>query len=99
MPSFYAITVQPTDASGTPNMVEPLTFRVSNHDDLLAILRRVQANEAVPPAEAAEFVIGLKLFLEVMIRHRKDALFAGLWPHMGEFMKRLKAVYPKAVQN
>lgn len=74
MPSFYAITVQPIDASGTPNTIEPLTFRVSNHDDLFAIVRTVKTKEPVPPAEAAEFVIGLKLFLEVMIRHRKDAL-------------------------
>ena len=99
MPSFYAITVKPTDKSGTPNTVKPLTFRVSNHDDLLAIVRRVEINEPVPPAEAAEFVIGLKLFLEVMIRHRKDALFEPLWPYMGEFMKRLKAIGPTAVPD
>lgn len=96
MPSYYAVTVQPTDASGTPEHGAPLTFRVSNHDDLLAILRRVEASEPVPAAEAAEFVIGLKLFLEVMLRHRKDALFEDLWPHMSEFMKRLKAAGARA---
>lgn len=95
MPSYYAITVQPTDASGTPDQVAPLAFTVSNHDDLLAILRRVETNKPVPIAEAAEFVIGLKLFLEVMIRHRKDALFEPLWPHVGNFMKRLKAIGPR----
>lgn len=91
MPSHYAITVQATDTSGAPIMTAPLAFNVSNHDDLFAILSKVEASNAVPPAEAAEFVIGLKLLLEVMIRHREDALFDGLWPHMGDFMKRLKA--------
>ncbi len=96
MPSHYTITVQPTDASGMPHMGAPLAFRVANHDDLFAILSKVEANAAVPAAEAAEFVIGLKLFLEVMIRHRNDALFEGLWPHMSDFMKRLKTMTPPA---
>ncbi len=95
MPSHYTITVQPNDASGTRTGVVPLTFEVVNHDDLFAILRSIKANEAVPPAEAAEFVFGLKLFLEVLIRHRKDALFAELWSPMSDFMKRLKAFAPR----
>ena len=94
MPSHYIITVQPTDASGTAGSAAPITFAVSNHDDLFAILAKVKANEAVPPTEAVEFVFGLKLFLEVMIRHRKDALFADLWSPMSNFMKRLKSIAP-----
>jgi hypothetical protein len=99
MPSHYAITVQPTDASGAPAMTAPLEFTVSNHDDLFTVLRKVQASEAVPRAESAEFIIGLKLLLEVMIRHRKDALFQDLWPHMADFMKRLKAISPPAIAD
>lgn len=94
MPSHYKITVQPNDASGAPTGVAPLTFDIVNHDDLFAILRRIEANKAVPPAEAAEFVFGLKLFLEILIRHRKDALFSDLWSPMSDFMKRLKALAP-----
>lgn len=94
MPSYYTITVQPSDASGKPDMTAPLSFCVANHDDLFAILEKVETNEAVPRAEAAEFVVGLKLFLEVLIRHRKDALFEELWQPMGAFMKRLKAIAP-----
>jgi hypothetical protein len=94
MPSYYVITVQPVDMSGAPTKIAPLSFTVSNHDDLFAILGKVEAKEAVPRAQAAEFVIGLKLFLEVMIRHRKDELFRDLWPHMGDFVRRLKALAP-----
>ncbi len=94
MPSHYTITVQPTDAAGMPGAMAPLTFGISNHDDLFAILTKVEASAPVPPTEAAEFVIGLKLLLEVMIRHRQDALFADLWPHMSDFVKRLKATAP-----
>lgn len=95
MACHYTITVQPTDPSGTANTDSPLAFRVSNHDDLFAILSKVEASEPVPPAEAAEFSIGLKLFLEVMLRHRKDPLFEELWQPMSDFMKRLKAIPPR----
>lgn len=95
MPSHYTITIQPNDGSGTRTGVAPLTFEIVNHDDLFAILSRIEANAAVPPAEAAEFVFGLKLFLEVLIRHRKDALFAELWSPMSDFVKRLKALGPR----
>ncbi|CAN5332506.1 DUF3861 domain-containing protein [soil metagenome] len=95
MPSHYQITVQPTDATGATEAGPPLSFAVSNHDDLLAILAKMQANETVPHEEAAEFAIGLKLFLEVMIRHRGEPLFKDLWPHMAQFMKRLKAAGPR----
>lgn len=75
-----------------PGVMAPLTFGISNHDDLFAILDKIAGSKAVPAAEAAEFVIGLKLFLEVAIRHRKEALFEGIWPHIGDFMKRLKSL-------
>ena len=98
MPSHYSISVQPTDCAGEPTTTPPLVFTVSNHDDLFSILDRVRGSEVVPAQEAAEFVIGLKLFLEVMIRHRTSPLFQGLWPHMGEFMKALKAM-PSRSEN
>lgn len=91
MPHHYRVDIwqreSPADASKTP----VLSFETTNHDDLAAILAKVRASAAVPEAEAAEFVVGLKLFAEVMLRHRKEPLFEALMPHMGAFMKRLKA--------
>lgn len=96
MPSHhYSITVQPTDAAGTAEAGAPLAFSVTNHDDIFAILARIQAIEPVPRTEAAEFVVGLKLLLDVIARHRKDALFQDIWPHMIDFMKQLKAMLPR----
>lgn len=94
MPHKYAITVQPLDQEGGAAEITPLTFVVTNHDDLLDIVAKTRARGVVPDQEAAEFAIGLKLFSEVMIRHRKLPLFEGLWPHFGEFMKRLKGQQP-----
>lgn len=92
MPSHYSITVQHTNDVGVPTGTAPLTFPVSNHDDLFKILDLVRRTDVVPSAEATEFVIGLKLFTEVLIRHRNGPPFQELWPHMGAFMKALKAM-------
>lgn len=94
MPHTYQITVQPLDQDGAVNGTPPLTFAVTNHDDLLDIVSKTRARGVIPDEEAAEFAIGLKLFSEVMIRHRKTPLFEPLWPHFGEFMKRLKGTQP-----
>jgi hypothetical protein len=40
--------------------------------------------------KTAEFTIGLKLFAEVLLRHRREPLFAELFPHFNVFMKKLK---------
>lgn len=91
LPSHFTITVEQTEVDGTPRPVAPSTFAVTNHDDLFLILDKIRAGAILPTEETAEFTFGLKLFLEVLIRHRGDALFKDIWPHMVSFMKRLKA--------
>lgn len=90
MPHRYQVTVQPLGEDGAESEAPPLTFIVSNHDELLDIVSKTRAKGVVPDDEAAEFAIGLKLFSEVMMRHRKTELFEPLWPYFAEFMKRLK---------
>ena len=91
MPHRFRVTVEhvadPPVASGSERS---LRFEAANHDDLLDVVERVRERRIVPEEEAAEFAIGLKLFGEVMLRHRQDPLFAEIWPHFGTFMKRLK---------
>ena len=67
-----------------------LTF--GSHDDLLQIVQRVQAKSLFTnDEEAAQFAVGLKMFSEVMLKHRDHPLFAELKPAFGSFMKKLKA--------
>lgn len=69
-----------------------LEFDFSNHDDVLHIVRLMQAKPLFDNAEeAAQFAVGLKLFSEVMLKHRTDPLFAELAQAFGPFMKKLKA--------
>lgn len=91
MRNHYLVSIQPVDAEGSPTGQAPLSFRTTNHDDLSVILDKVGPATVVPPAETTEFIVGLKLFLEVAYRHRKDPLFQEIWPSLLEFMKRLKS--------
>ncbi|MDO7886933.1 DUF3861 domain-containing protein [Hymenobacter cheonanensis] len=69
-----------------------LEFDFSNHDDVLHIVRLMQAKPLFSdPDEAAQFAVGLKLFSEVMLRHRTDPLFTEVVQAFGPFMKKLKA--------
>ncbi|UHD45233.1 DUF3861 domain-containing protein [Aureimonas altamirensis] len=88
MAHHYRITVEPLGTDGAGDRLE---FEVANHDDLLEIVDSVREKAVIPASEAAEFSIGLKLFADVLRRHRRDPLFEPLWPHFGDFMKRLKS--------
>lgn len=69
-----------------------LELEFGNHDDILHIVRLMQAKPLfTDPGEAAQFALGLKLFSEVMLKHRTDPLFEELGPAFGAFMKKLKA--------
>ncbi len=90
MPHPYRITVQSLATDPPANHAEALSFDVTNHDELFQLVEKVRDRGAVPKEEAAEFTIGLKLFSEVMLRHRREPLFSELFPHFGTFMKQLK---------
>ncbi|WAC62194.1 DUF3861 family protein [Pseudoxanthomonas sp. SL93] len=67
-----------------------LSFDVEQHDDLLRIVERVRSSGAFD-ADAAALAVGAKLLTGVMLRHRRDPLFAGLQPAMRTFIGNLKA--------
>jgi hypothetical protein len=69
-----------------------LELEFGNHDDILHIVRLMQAKPMfTDPDEAAQFAVGLKLFSEVMLKHRANPLFEELGQAFGPFMKKLKA--------
>jgi hypothetical protein len=96
VPHSYRITVQSLTPVPAADTAPSISFEVSNHDEILGLTERVAARGILPKEEAAEFTVGLKLFSEIMLRHRRDPLFAELFPHFGAFMKRLKGDAPSA---
>jgi hypothetical protein len=94
MPNSYRLTVQSLTPVPPGETAPNITFEVTNHDEILGLVERIAARGILPEDQAAEFTVGLKLFSEIMLRHRRDPLFAELFPHFGAFMKRLKGDAP-----
>ncbi|CAH2602995.1 conserved protein of unknown function [Rhodovastum atsumiense] len=89
----YRITVTPT---GTPRPEEavrpPLSFEVSNHDDILAIVERSRRLTGLPPDTAAAMAVGLKLLGEVVLQEKVNPLFDPLRGALRSFIGGLKAL-------
>jgi hypothetical protein len=79
-----------TDAEGARSTHEPLQFDVGNHDDIIAIVRRMRSRGDFDEQSATAFAVGLKLFSEVMLEQKDHPLFASFRPHFQQFMKELK---------
>ena len=59
----YKVTVtRVEDKDGNPTDGPSIDFASSNHDELIQIVRLIQAAGPFPADEAASFAVGLKLF-------------------------------------
>ncbi|NDL62738.1 DUF3861 domain-containing protein [Acerihabitans arboris] len=94
MPGYkYRITVAPiTDRQGQPLDIPALSFDIENHDEILGIVERLRGREdlAFGPEKTAAFAVGLKLFSQVLVEHRKHPVFAPLREPFRAFMQLLK---------
>ncbi|WP_158555137.1 DUF3861 domain-containing protein [Fulvimarina endophytica] len=80
-----------SDQRDRPVGAEICDIEVRNHDDLAAIIERARSNGIVPEDEVAEFCVGLKLLTEIAMRHRSEPAFASFFPHLGAFIRSIKA--------
>lgn len=88
----YRVTLEHLAGKSPEDVLHaPLQFECTNHDDIFSIIERAQAAQLFEGDENAAFVVGLKLFSEIMLSHRDDPLFIPLQGAFGEFMKGLKA--------
>jgi len=87
----YRITVEKlADAKGQPVHGESLSFYATNHDDILAIVNRLQTRLPFDAGTSASLGVGLKLFSEVALTHRDNPMFAEIHPALSEFIQFLK---------
>jgi hypothetical protein len=91
--NLYRIQLEQLEAKNDDPTPEPLALTFDNHDDVFAIIERLKAKNPFDDVEqAAQFALGLKMFSEVMIKHRNHPLFEELMPVFGSFMQKLKAL-------
>ncbi len=88
----YRITMEailpPIEDADAPN----LQITVTNHDDLFKIVEAVRSKNFMNADKAAALALGLKLFSEVALEKRHDALFAPMIEPLKQFVRELKAV-------
>ena len=91
----YRITVEYLGGKHAgPELHPPLVFEAGNHDDLFRIVEAVEAARLFDRDTSAALVVGMKLFSEVMLKHKNDPLFVSMLAayrdYIGPFKARLK---------
>ena len=96
----YRVTVEKlSDARGEPVYGQSLSFYTANHDDILAIVEKIQARLPLDAGTAASLGVGLKLFSEVALIHRNNPMFANIRPALLEFIQQLKSQPERVAAN
>lgn len=73
-----------------PELHAPLSFHADNHDDLFEIIQRVQQADMFDADTSAALALGMKLFSEVMLKHRHDPLFAPILSAYRDYIDAFK---------
>jgi Domain of Unknown Function with PDB structure (DUF3861) len=80
-------------ADGKTEPAKELGIQFDNHDEIFGIIEKIkEKNIFEDPNEATQFALGLKLFSEVKLKHRKNPLFEELNEVFPVFMKKLKSL-------
>lgn len=87
----YKILLQELELKDGTQSGKSIEFEFTNHDDIFSILEATKDSFGFEnKTDNQEFVVGLKLFSEVMLRNKKHLLFKEFFPHFVQFMSELK---------
>lgn len=86
----YKLSLQEIELKDGTQQDKSVTFEFENHDNILDIIDRVQNSKLFSEADTKQFVVGLKLFSEVMMKNKHNPVFADIIPVFGQFMKKFK---------
>jgi hypothetical protein len=80
-------------ANGATEPAKELGIQFDNHDEIFNIIERIKDKNIFEDSnEATQFALGLKLFSEIKLKHRKNPLFEELNEVFPVFMKKLKSL-------
>lgn len=80
-------------ANGETKPARELGLQFDNHDELFDIIEKIKSKKIFDSeSEATQFALGLKLFSEIKLKHRKNPLFDELNEVFPSFMKKLKSL-------
>jgi hypothetical protein len=89
--NHYKITLEHTYNPKGDELQLPVSVEFDNHDNIFDIIKVLQERNLFNDAnQSTDFAIGLKMFSEVMLRNKDNALFDELLPEFKKFMQKLK---------
>ncbi len=87
----YKIQLEEIELKDGTQAGKALEFQFTNHDNVFELIQRsIDKRRFESDNDNIEFMVGLKLFSEVMLRNRNHPLFEDFLPAFGEFMKKVK---------
>jgi hypothetical protein len=87
----YKIQLQEIELSDGSHSNRTIEIEFENHDDIINLIELTKnSNRFKEKSQNIEFIIGLKLFTEVLLKNRNNSLFEDLLPFWGNFMKKVK---------
>lgn len=95
----FRITLEYIGGKKEAHPPAPLSFEAGNHDDIFEIIARVRGAGRFEHDEAAALALGMKLFSEVMLKHRDDPLFAPIGAAYRDYMTQFKEQMRAATAN
>ncbi|WP_312922070.1 DUF3861 domain-containing protein [Empedobacter brevis] len=90
--NHYKITLEQTKLLDEKVPLQtPIVLEFMNHDEIFKIIEMIKSkNPFDDENQSVEFALGLKLFLEVVMKNKEHALFEELIPAIKTFMPKLK---------
>lgn len=87
----YGIILKEIELKDGTQTNKSLEFEFENHDNILSLIEKVQQKGLFNEKDKnIQFVLGLKLFSEVLLEQRDNPLFEGFLPAFRELMRKLK---------
>ncbi|HEX8270211.1 MAG TPA: DUF3861 domain-containing protein [Flavobacterium sp.] len=87
----YKILLQEIELKDGTQTGKSIEFEFENHDNLFSLIEMTKDSDRFKnKTDNTEFIVGLKLFSEVVIKNRNNSLFVDFVPSFKEFMKKLK---------
>lgn len=90
--NHYKVTLEHTYSPADDDLHRRVEVVFDNHDNLFDVIDKVQDRDHFGDmGQSTEFAIGLKMFSEVMLKNKDNALFEEFLPAFKDFMKKLKS--------
>ncbi len=89
--NVYKVSFQEIALKDGATPEKSVEFEFENHDNVFSIIEKLQQNKLLGSGvQELQFALGLKLFGDVLMKHKNNPLFEEMKPAFIQFMTKLK---------